>query len=167
MMPRAFLVVAAAGALAAGAMSCASSRSAAVTAADTLPVVTLSRGACYGTCPIYALRLFDDGRTVFTGERFVRVVGSDTAHVSRDAVDALRRAFTAHRFDALPPVIERGTALCGAYAADLPTVQLGMRQADSLHTVRFDGGCMDHPRWLDSLAVMVDSVAGTTRWIDR
>ena len=166
-MPRVLPLIAALAALTAAATSCASPRGPGATAADTVPAVTLSRGACHGTCPMYTLRLFDDGRTVFTGERFVRVTGSDTAHVSRDAVDALRRAFTARRFEALPSAIERGTALCGAYAADLPTVHLGLRQADSIHTVRFDGGCMDHPRWLDSLATMVDSVAGIARWIER
>jgi Domain of unknown function (DUF6438) len=147
---------------------CASQRASRLVApTDSIPAVSLDRGACHGTCPIYVVRLFEDGRTVFSGERFVRVMGTDSAFVSRDAVETLRRAFLRRGFDTLPAVIGQGTALCGTYAADLPTIQLTLRLSDSVRTVRFDGGCMDHPRWLDSLATMVDSVAGSTRWIAK
>lgn len=147
---------------------CAPRRGATASAApDTIPTLTLSRGACYGRCPIYSLALFDDGRTVFTGIQFTRLTGSDTAHVSRDAVDSLRRALESRRFDALPARITSGTTLCGAYAPDLPTVALSLRTGDAVHRVEYDGGCMDHPRWLDSLATLVDSVAGTSRWTIR
>ncbi|MCC7051882.1 MAG: hypothetical protein IT355_01360 [Gemmatimonadaceae bacterium] len=135
--------------------------------ADTIAAIALERGACHGTCPIYVLQLFEDGRAVFNGERFVRVMGTDSAHVSRDAVAGLQRQFRERGFTTLPGVIARGTPRCGPYATDLPTVQLTVRQADATHRVRFDGGCMDHPLWLDSLAAMVDSVAGASRWITR
>lgn len=145
--------------------SCAPRRgTGALTAADTVPALTIERGACYGRCPIYRLALFEDGRAVFTGVQFTRVTGTDTAHVPRDAVDALRRAFQVRGYQKLPATITSGSALCGPYAADLPTVKLGVRSGDATHHVEYDGGCMDHPRWLDTLSAMVDSVAGTSRW---
>ena len=39
-------------------------------------VITLERTACFGTCPIYKLTVYGDGRVEYEGERFVTVTGS-------------------------------------------------------------------------------------------
>ena len=64
----------------------------------------------------------------------------------------------------VPPVIEYGASACGPYVADLPTVELTVRGASGEHRVRFDQGCRNHPYMLDTLANMVDSISGSSRW---
>lgn len=137
---------------------------AAQTAADTTAVVRLERGPCHGTCPVYAVALFADGRVQFTGIRFVTPVGADSARIAASAVTALREAFTARDFMALPPAIEYTTGNCGQYIADLSTVVLTVHDAGRTHTVRFDEGCRNHPVMLDSLARQVDAVSGSAKW---
>jgi Domain of unknown function (DUF6438) len=124
----------------------------------------LERGVCHGSCPIYAVRLFDDGRVHFTGTRFVRVAGNDSARIAPAAVAALRTAFATRAFDLVPAIIEYGSPSCGQYVADLSTVVLTARTARGSHTVRFDEGCTAHPPMLDTLSRMIDSIGGTARW---
>jgi hypothetical protein len=127
-------------------------------------VVRLERGPCHGTCPVYAVALFADGRVQFTGIRFVTPVGTDSARIAASAVAALRDAFRTRAFTAVPSAIEYANGNCGQYIADLSTVVLTVRDAGRTHTVRFDEGCGNHPVMLDSLARQVDAVSGTAAW---
>lgn len=142
----------------------AGSEDSAAMRADTTTMVMLSRGACHGTCPVYAVRLAANGHVRFVGARFVRQVGVDTTRVPTAAIAALRAAFADRKFPDVPPVIEYGASACGPYVADLPTVELTVRGASGEHRVRFDQGCRNHPYMLDTLANMVDSISGSSRW---
>ena len=142
----------------------AGSEDSAALGADTTTLVMLDRGACHGTCPIYAVRLAANGQVRFVGARFVARIGVDSARISTAAVESLRAAFAHRGFPAVPTSIEFGTPACGTYVADLPTVELTVRGADREHRVRYDQGCRHHPQMLDTLANMVDSVSGTARW---
>jgi Domain of unknown function (DUF6438) len=132
--------------------------------ADTTTLVMMSRGACYGTCPVYAVRLAANGHVRFVGTRFVRQVGVDTTRVSSAAVAALRTAFAVRKFADVPALIEYGAPACGTYVADLPTVELTVRGTAGEHRVSYDQGCRNHPSMLDTLANMVDSISGSSRW---
>ncbi len=150
--------------------ACVSSRAqsadtdSAVMPSDSIAVVSLSRGACHGTCPIYGLTLHASGRVLFTGERFVQPVGQDSARITSAAVVAVRMAFDARKFEQVPASIEYNTPSCGTYVADLPTVVLAVATATGEHRVRYDQGCRNYPRMLDTLAQMIDSVSGASRW---
>lgn len=127
-------------------------------------MLALERGPCHGTCPVYGVKLFADGRVQFTGTRFVRPVGTDSARASVAAVASLRDAFTSRKFGDIPATIEYNTATCGQYVADLSTVVLTMHAGATSHTVRYDEGCRNHPMMLDTLARMVDSIGRTAQW---
>lgn len=135
-----------------------------VAGADTLPALALERGPCHGTCPVYGVQLFTDGRVLFTGIRFVRPVGSDSSRTSAAAIASLRDAFRSRKFSDVPARIEYDTPTCGQYVADLSTVVLTTYTGAASHTVRFDEGCRNHPMMLDTLARMVDSIGRTARW---
>lgn len=128
------------------------------------PMLALERGPCHGTCPVYGVQLFADGRVRFTGTRFVKPVGTDSARVDAARVASLHAAFAERKFGTLPSTIEYGAKACGQYVADLSTVVLTMRHESGSHTVRYDEGCRDHPMMLDTLARMVDSISGTAQW---
>ncbi|MBC7843664.1 MAG: hypothetical protein H7099_15195, partial [Gemmatimonadaceae bacterium] len=133
-------------------------------AVDTTTVVSLDRGACHGTFPIYTVFVQADGGVRFSGARFVRPVGTDSTRITAAEVAALQAAFAAREFRRVPSTIEYDSPGCGAYVADLPTVELTVSGEGGAHRVRWDEGCRDHPRMLDTLARMVDSVSGTSRW---
>jgi Domain of unknown function (DUF6438) len=131
---------------------------------DTAPALTLSRGSCYGTCPIYSVRVYADGRIAFLGTRFVRQTGADTGRVTPAAVRALLLEFEARNFTQVAPRIEAGGKGCGDEISDLPSNILSMHTSAVDHTVRYSQGCSKYPRMLDTLSGLVDTVAGTHRW---
>ncbi len=58
-------------------------------AAQTSVAISLQRTACFGTCPVYTVRLFDDGLVQYTGGQFVKVAGAQSWHIDPAAVRAL------------------------------------------------------------------------------
>ncbi len=153
-------------------LSCASPRTQSDTAAllvanDTLPAIELSRGACLGGCPIYQVSLYSDGRVMYTGTQFVHRLGVHFGRVPATAVSALYTQFVDSGFAKIPADITLGSKACGADATDMPTMMLATRSATTSHRVRVYLGCLDHPRVLGKLAVLVDSVANTMQWTVR
>jgi len=58
-------------------------------AARTTIAITLQRTACFGTCPVYTVRLADDGAVHYDGMQFVKVTGAQAWHIDPAAVRAL------------------------------------------------------------------------------
>ena len=57
------------------------------------PVITLERTPCFGSCPIYKVEIFADGRIVYEGEDFVKRKGRAQDRISKAAVQQLVREF--------------------------------------------------------------------------
>ncbi|GAB1431059.1 hypothetical protein MASR2M18_18930 [Ignavibacteria bacterium] len=51
--------------------------------------VTIRRSGCFGTCPIYEMKIFGDGRVEFDGRNFVEFPGKHSAIIHIDSVRAL------------------------------------------------------------------------------
>src|SRR5690349_20101373 len=66
--------------------------------ADAL--IELRRTPCFGTCPVYTVSIRAAGRVTYVGEKFVRVVGRQTARVDPSVVaKLLARADSLRFFD--------------------------------------------------------------------
>lgn len=59
------------------------------------PLITLKRTACFGTCPIYRLEVYADGKVVYEGKEYVKVIGKEEARISSEQVDHLVQRFLA------------------------------------------------------------------------
>ena len=53
------------------------------------PVITLERTACFGTCPVYGLNLFEDGTVVYIGVDHVAVTGVQVTKIDPSIVQSL------------------------------------------------------------------------------
>ena len=121
--------------------------------------VTLQRGACFGTCPVYRVSIASDGAVSYDGRRFVRVTGHRTRKISKKKVRQLYRAFMRADFFALN---DRYVAR----VTDLPTYKLSLIANRRRKTVRDYGGHrMGMPRRVTNLERLVDETAGTKAWI--
>lgn len=67
-------------------------------AATEITEIGLSRGMCYGPCPVYSVRFFSDGRAEFTGEHFVDLLGEHRAHIDHADFKLLALAVAHLRF---------------------------------------------------------------------
>jgi hypothetical protein len=53
--------------------------------------ISLSRGPCYGTCPVYRVTLRSDGTVIWEGERFVQPIGRHVGRVDPAHFEHLAR----------------------------------------------------------------------------
>ena len=128
-------------------------------------MVTLERGPCFGTCPVYRVSLSGNGRVQFVGTRFVSRLGTDSARVDPENVAGLVRSLETAGFFSLAEGYVPDASACGAYRTDAPTVTISVQGSGHDKTVRHDHGCSGAPDQLTGFEHLIDSVAGTARWV--
>jgi hypothetical protein len=133
-------------------------------AADTAAHVTMQRLPCYGTCPVYSVRVGSDGMVVFDGERHVDSLGMRSGRIPHADAAALLHDLEQSGFFELHPRYVYPEKECGAYHTDAPRVILTLVRHGRAATVEHDYGCTGAPQLLRLLHEQVDSVAGVTRW---
>src|SRR5690606_30471779 len=134
---------------------------------DDAAYVVMERGPCFGTCPVYEVRVDAKGLVTFEGRRFVDATGTATAEITGDSAAALMRSIEADGFFDLDPRYIYGERGCGAYHTDAPHVTLTLSLGGRTHTVQHDYGCTGAPDVLRRMHDRVDAVAGVGRWISR
>lgn len=79
--------------------------------------IRVSRGPCFGFCPVYSVAVTPAGRVDFTGDRHTEVLGPRSHSVGREAYETVRGRLArlrpaTGRTEALPcPVAQTDTAL--------------------------------------------------------
>ena len=114
-------------------------------------VITLDRGGCYGTCPIYKIDIHGDGTVDYEGKCFVAVRGRRAAKISTQAVDGLFELFKSSDYFSLREEYE-------SPATDLPTF---------ITSISFDGHVKSVTDYYGVEMGMSDSVKRIERSIDK
>ena len=144
--------------LAAGAAGCSHAA-----AEDPVPAdfsVSLSRSACYGTCPIYSVTIAADGTVGYHGEKFVAVTGFQARTITpekvREVYDAIEKANVfALEDEYVGPV------------TDFPTYELSVTYKGRTKRIEdYAGKMADMPKSVTEIEEMIDDVAGTRDWIN-
>lgn len=130
--------------------------------ADTGPVtITMQRTVCFGFCPAYTVSITGAGQITYTGERFVNVVGRQTATIAREDVDRLLRRFDAIGFENLRDEYR-------ANVTDLPTTTVTLeRNGRRKVVVDYGGVGAGMPESVRELQQEIDRVANTSQWVLR
>lgn len=121
--------------------------------------IRMTRGACYGLCPVYDLEIDADGSVRFEGTRYVRARGRQSATLPAADVAALVARFDATHFFELT-----WEDPCKNVATDQATVTLTFVARGRKRTLvdYLGNGCV--PASLRALAEEVDRVARTEAW---
>jgi hypothetical protein len=130
--------------------------------ADT--TVSLQRTSCYGPCPVYTVKIDARGSVIYEGEKFVRVVGRQTARVDRSVVARLlAHAERIHFFDMRNAyrVIENPDGSTTT-VTDLPTKIVTITTNRRTKRVEDYVGAPDA---LEEFEKAIDEAAGSTRWV--
>jgi hypothetical protein len=101
--------------------------------------VAVTGGPCGGTCPVYDLYVFSDGRVVFAGRKFTGKTGVATKQISPDIYTSLLTLIV--RTDVLDKKIKRGSCL-----SDHPMLSV-MRSTPDGQRLRIrdlNSGCAGH-----------------------
>ena len=52
-------------------------------------IISINRGACYGTCPIYSFNIFSDMSAVYHGKNFVEKTGTIVFKLSEEEINSI------------------------------------------------------------------------------
>lgn len=134
-------------------------------AVDTSLVMTLERGPCRGTCPVYRVDLYADGKVRFDGKQHVGKTGMQNGTADVAQVGDLLRKFQGEEFSKVDTLFDMGSPACGSYIPDLPYSKVSAKVGTGMKTVHHDPGCRNAPPFLRTLEAQIDSVARTAQWI--
>ena len=117
--------------------------------------MTLRRGACFGSCPIYAVTLAADGLADWDGERFVDRLGRYQGQVDLNDYERIARFIQRAGFFSWEPEYL-------ANVTDLPDYFLTVEAGNQTKTVRQNG--VDEPADFWVIAALVDCLAEALDW---
>jgi hypothetical protein len=126
--------------------------------------ITLERTACFGTCPVYSVRITGDGNVEYVGKEYVRVLGPAQSRISRAAVQQLLDLIQKARYFELDGEYRYliGPDGTRGMVTDLPTTTTSVRIGTKKHRVADYVGA---PETLHEVERAIDRTAGTVKWI--
>ena len=133
----------------------------------TLPVITLERTTCFGTCPAYKVSIYGDGLVIYEGREFVKTKGDADGRITKDQVQQLVREFEKIGYVKLEDEYSMDKN-CPQGWTDAPTAITTLSQNDKTKKVVHYQGCRGLPA-LDQLTALedkIDEVVNTKRWIE-
>jgi len=136
--------------------------------------LTLERSACFGTCPVYRIVVFADGRVEYEGKKFVKTVGKQEKRLSSGEVSRLVAAIVAVDYLKLRDRYRSSEDGCPAVWTDHPTVETSVQIGKTLKTVEHYYGCKEkdtdspgatYPVGLEAFEDSVDQIVKTEEWV--
>lgn len=115
----------------------------------------LSRSGCFGTCPVYEVKVFATGEVYWHGRNFVDALGEKQTSIGSDAAHKLVGQFLSSQF----------WELCGGYdssVTDSPTTQIDVQIGGRSKTVW--NYASSAPEWEESFEKTIDDAANTHLW---
>lgn len=98
-------------------------------------VARIQRTACFGRCPIYTASIYESGRVVYQGEKWVEKEGNFEAEISQDKLDKLFMKADEIQFMELNSIYDSKSV------TDLPSCIISLRIDDKVKIVvnRYQG----------------------------
>lgn len=130
--------------------SCKSKKEVVDTMSDPDQVeISLSKGACFGTCPVYTLNVFPGGKCEFIGKLNTSKKGTHVKQLDKNAYKSLLKAFEDANYFSFQDMYE-------SEIADLPSVAMSFRQGKNVKTVV---GKRERPEAVHKLQFLLESIA--------
>ena len=126
--------------------------------------IILKRGMCFGTCPGYTLTIFADGKVVYEGERYVRILGHQEKTIPVDKLRQLLEKFSEMDF---PSLVAKIAALdCNYYVFDGPSTEVSLIKNGKSFTAIHGEKCNTDSlfKLLDNLAKTIDDTVDVKDW---
>lgn len=129
-------------------------------------LISLERGPCFGTCPIYTLTIHADGTVDYQGTGFVKVEGNRSIKISSEQIQELVTAIDNANFFSLKDQYM-------APATDLPSITLSItldgHSKSIWHYGMLDcsGELDDAPRELCELEDKIGEVVNSDQWVKQ
>jgi hypothetical protein len=121
--------------------------------------ITLSRGACYGRCPIYEIAIHGDGTVLYDGRDYVRTKGKKTLQISHASLVQLVDIFRKVDYFSLADRYVSGVT-------DNPTYVTSISfDGVSKSVVDYVGRKAGMPPGVSDVEAAIDRLSGASQWI--
>jgi hypothetical protein len=108
--------------------------------------ISMSRGACFGTCPVYTIELSKDGAVTYTGKRNTKYAGTYVSNIGASKVAAIFKEFETYRVDTCQDTYKM-------MVADLPGITYEIKMGSKTKKIR---NANFGPAFLTSFAEDID-----------
>jgi hypothetical protein len=130
--------------------------------------VTMHRSRCFGTCPAYEVKVFADGRVIFTSDDRGDTSGEHQSTITPADLVFLSEAINRVGFATLRDQYKLAADGCTSVATDNATVDITVTRSGATKHVSYYYGCTTPTgSHIDWLAKTIDEVSGTAPWIVR
>ncbi len=117
-------------------------------------LISMEKGACHGSCPIYQLTIFNNGKCEFNGKRFCKKLGAFTANLSEVELNFLLQKIAQLDMNAYPERIE-------SLVPDFPSTEITSQSDEGVKSVWWRDGA---PGELEEMAVILDKFRQELSW---
>lgn len=125
--------------------------------------ILLERTMCFGTCPVYTLTIYADGKVEFSGEKFVNAVGQHVKKISQEKVASILTEADSINFFEL-----NGTYDCFD-STDSPTAKITITKEGKTKQIVHYHGCESANKKelaaLTQLEDKIDELAEIADWL--
>lgn len=122
---------------------------------DASSVIKMSKGVCFGTCPVYDITIDGTGKATYTGKRFVDKVGTFSKTFTAEETNLLFRKFTKAGFWEFEDEYT-------AEVTDLPTTFITLEHKGKMKKIKAYYGT---PEALQALIDEVHAYSNTQGWV--
>lgn len=117
--------------------------------------IEMTRGACYGKCPIYTIKVYEGGYTTLDASRFTKQVGKFSKKLSKKEYKNLVTAFDNANMYQYKEMYDNGIA-------DMPLISIIYKGEEGKKIVR---GKDDRPAELLKLQSLIENLYNEDDWI--
>ncbi|MCK4836366.1 MAG: hypothetical protein KAT17_07005 [Candidatus Aminicenantes bacterium] len=122
-------------------------------------IISLARTRCYGTCPVYELKIYGNGKVVYRGEKFVKTVGTKTINISEEKVRQLISEFKKAKYFSFYANYKDMHVTC------MPSAITYININGVAKSIRHYHGDENAPRELRELENKIDEIVNSDQWI--
>jgi len=123
--------------------------------------ITLERTACFGTCPIYTITIYENGDVVYDGKNFVEVMGEQKSQIDPAIVVQMVKSFEDAGYFDWKEAYDKYTI------TDLPSVITSVTQDGKTHRIERYVGDDTVPLALPFLELWVDTMTNSVLWTGK
>ncbi len=121
--------------------------------------IELERTACFGSCPVYSLKIKGDGTVIYSGVQFVKIKGIQETTISMDAVNQLLLEFEKANYFSL------NDSYTKFGKSDMPSANTSITIGDQTKAVKHYHGDSTAPQKLTELENKIDETVNSAQWI--
>lgn len=115
---------------------------------------SMSKGMCFGTCPVFELKIYQGGYATYLGKQHTDRVGLYEKKLSKEDFRNIEKAFSKLNFNAFPDQFKSNIP-------DLPMIKIGYHNGEKFRVV---SGKEDRPEDLMQAQFQLEKIADNKNW---